>query len=195
MNARIHSRASFAVALVAALLLALSSTAIHAQAPQTKPKIQPPISTEVLQVKLPKAKEATLENGLRLVVLEGYDQLPTFTMQMVIMSGGLSDPPARRGLASATAALLREGTGKRTSREISEQVDLLGAALVAQAELSSLNQARLWRLEKRRRSQDRDSTGARARGGKDLSDRPARLGADNHSARQSRHRTHERGLL
>ncbi|MGH9908596.1 MAG: M16 family metallopeptidase, partial [Pyrinomonadaceae bacterium] len=101
-------------------------------------KIQPPVSREILKVKLPKAEEATLKNGLRVMVLEGYDQLPTFTMQMVILSGGLSDPPDQRGLASFTAALLREGTKTRTSREIAEQVESLGATLNANSDLSSL---------------------------------------------------------
>src|SRR5947209_17957883 len=68
-----------------------------------------PVSREILKVKLPKAEEATLSNGLRVVLLESH-RVPTFTMQMVVMSGGLSDPPNHHGLASFTATLLREGT-------------------------------------------------------------------------------------
>lgn len=100
-------------------------------------KQEPPINKEVLKVKLPKAKEATLKNGLRVIVLEGYDQIPTFTMQMVILSGGLSDPIDNRGLADFTADLLREGTKTRTSREIAEQIESLGATLDADSDLSS----------------------------------------------------------
>ena len=36
-------------------------------------------------------------------------------------------PPDKRGLASVTAALLREGTAKHNSREIAEQLDTMGA--------------------------------------------------------------------
>src|SRR5262249_50404584 len=64
-------------------------------------------------------------------------RVPTFSMDMVIMSGGLSDPPDHRGLASFTAALLREGTAKRSSKEIAEQVDTLGATLGATSGLSA----------------------------------------------------------
>ena len=118
----------FAFALVAVLL---SAQLVEAQ------KQVPPVSRETLKITLPRAKEAMLKNGLRVVVLEGYDQLPTFTMQMVILSGGLSEPSDQRGLANFTAALLRDGTRTRTSREIAEQVESLGASLNANSDLSS----------------------------------------------------------
>jgi len=100
-------------------------------------KNRAPVNHELLKVKLPKANEATLKNGLRVLVLENH-KLPLFTMQMVVMSGGLSDPAENRGLASFTAAMLREGTEKRTSRQISEEVDTLGASLGAAAGVSSI---------------------------------------------------------
>lgn len=125
---RIKSKAFLSLALVALLLSAQ---------PVTAQKQEPPISRETLKVTLPKAKEATLKNGLRVIVLEGYDQIPIFTMQMVILSGGLSDPSDQRGLASSTASLLREGTKTRTSREIAEQIESLGARLSADSDLSS----------------------------------------------------------
>jgi predicted Zn-dependent peptidase len=95
-----------------------------------------PVSKEVLKVKLPKAEETSLANGLRVVLLESH-KVPTLSMGMVILSGGLSDPADDRGLASFTATLLREGTGKRSSREIAEQIDTLGATLFANSGLSS----------------------------------------------------------
>src|ERR1044072_157917 len=50
-----------------------------------------PVNKEILKVKLPKGEEATLPNGLRVILLESH-RVPTFTMQMVILSGGLSGP-------------------------------------------------------------------------------------------------------
>src|SRR3989449_3769317 len=96
-----------------------------------------PVNKEILKVSLPKAQEATLSNGLRVILLENH-RVPTFTMQMVILSGGLSDPADYHGLASFTAALLREGTAKRTSKDIAEQTDTLGALLGTNSGLSSL---------------------------------------------------------
>src|SRR6185295_13483774 len=97
-----------------------------------------PVNKEVLKVKLPKAEEATLPNGLRVVLLRST-KVPTFTMQMVVLSGGgLADKDDFHGLATFTTALLREGTTKRSSKDIAEQVDGLGATFTATAGLSSL---------------------------------------------------------
>ncbi len=95
-----------------------------------------PVNPETLRVVLPKPQEATLSNGLRVALLEDH-KLPMFTLQMSIRGGGLADPPARHGLAMVTAALLREGTKERSSRDIAEQLATLGAVLSASATPSS----------------------------------------------------------
>ncbi|MBI4455589.1 MAG: insulinase family protein [Acidobacteria bacterium] len=95
-----------------------------------------PVNKRILRVKLPRGQETTLENGLRVIVLEDH-RVPTFFMQMVILSGGLSDPPDYHGLASFTASLLREGTRKRSSRQIAEEVESLGATLSGNSGLAS----------------------------------------------------------
>jgi zinc protease len=132
--------------LIALLIIALfSSMALGQggaapQAPATKGAVikgKAPVNKDVLRVKLPKAEEASLPNGLRVVLLSS-NKVPTFTMQMVILSGGLADKADYRGLASFTAALLREGTPKRTSKDIAEQADALGTTLAATSGLSSL---------------------------------------------------------
>jgi len=96
-----------------------------------------PVNKEVLKVKLPKPFEAKLRNGLRVLVLEDH-KLPTFSMQMVILSGGLANSDDQLGVAQYAGAMLREGTRTRSSKQIAEQVDQLGASLNAGAGLSSL---------------------------------------------------------
>src|ERR1044072_4719697 len=113
--------------IVAALiLLALASTLAFAQgtAPQQQQttkgaviKGKAPVNKEVLKVKLPRAEEATLKNGLQVILLPAH-KVPTFNMQLVVMSGGLSDKADYRGLSSFTASLLREGTKTRSSKDI-----------------------------------------------------------------------------
>lgn len=95
-----------------------------------------PVNKNVLKVKLPKAKEAKLPNGLSVILLEN-PKVPTFTAQMVILSGGLADKPDFRGLASFTASLIREGTTKRSSKDIAEQIDSMGATLTTGSGLSN----------------------------------------------------------
>jgi len=133
--------------IVAMLLIALVSSLAFGQqggAPSQQQttkgaviKGKAPVNKEVLKVKLPRAQEATLKNGLRVILLESH-KVPTFNMQLVVLSGGLSDKPDYRGLATFTAALLREGTSKRSSKDIAEQVDALGATLTANSGLSSM---------------------------------------------------------
>ncbi len=129
------------IVLVSSLVLGQGTpTPAGQQQPTTKGAVikgKAPVNKEVLRVKLPRAEEATLKNGLRVLLLHS-DKVPTFNMQMVVLSGGLSDKPDYRGLASFTASLLREGTTKRSSRDIAEQVDALGATLTANAGLSSM---------------------------------------------------------
>jgi zinc protease len=137
-----------ASSLAAALLASASAagqTAAVGGGPQQNPadeglkgvvlKGRAPVNRELLKVRLPRAQEATLKNGLRVVVLESR-RTPTVSMQLVVMSGGLSDPADHRGLAQYTAALLREGTQKRASRDIAEQLDRIGAQLSAGSSLS-----------------------------------------------------------
>src|SRR5690349_15350122 len=139
------TRSNVIVAL--SLIVMVSSLAFGQGGTQTGPgqqttkgaviKGKAPVNKEVLKVKLPRAEEATLKNGLQVILLPSH-KVPTFNMQLVVMSGGLSDKADYRGLANSTAALLREGTTKRSSKDIAEQVDALGATLTATSGLSSL---------------------------------------------------------
>src|SRR5262249_13896085 len=99
-----------------------------------------PVNKDVLKVKLPKPYETTLKNGLQVVILPNH-KVPTFDMQMVILSGGFSDSANEVGAAQFTASLLREGTKTRSSRQIAEQIDALGGTLNANANLSSITSA------------------------------------------------------
>jgi zinc protease len=130
--------------VIISLLIALTSSLAMGQGaavPQTTKgaviKGKAPVNKNVLKVKLPKAEEATLPNGLRVVLLRST-KVPTFTMQMVVLSGGLADPADYHGLATFTAGLLREGTASRSSKDLAEQVDALGATVGATSSLSSL---------------------------------------------------------
>ena len=144
---KIKNRSNTVVALILVLLVSSlafgqgGATQAPAQGPSTTKgaviKGKAPVNKEVLKVKLPQAEEARLPNGLQVVLLKN-PKVPTFNMQMVVLSGGLADQPDYHGLANFTAGLLREGTTKRSSKQIAEQVDALGATLIANAGLSSL---------------------------------------------------------
>jgi zinc protease len=118
-----------------AVIAALSLAAVTASAQEPSPTIgvvrkgKVPVSGEILKIKLPHVSEATLPNGLHLIVLEDR-RLPQISFQLVIPgAGGYFDPPEQPGLASFTASLMREGTASRKSNQISEQLELMAATL------------------------------------------------------------------
>src|SRR5229473_3004425 len=96
-------------------------------------KNKAPVSSEVLRVKLPKAVESKLANGLTILVMEDH-RLPTVTVRLLIQgAGALGDPADLPGLANMTAAMLKEGTKTRSSKQIAEEIERLGATINATA--------------------------------------------------------------
>jgi zinc protease len=92
-----------------------------------------PVSKEILKLKLPRPVEATLANGVTVLILEDH-RFPTITVDFTIEgAGGLWDAENERGLAGTTAQMLREGTAARNSKQISEQIESLGASFFASA--------------------------------------------------------------
>ncbi len=89
-----------------------------------------PVNKEILRVQLPRPDVQTLPNGLTLVLQEDH-KLPTIAFTMWIRPGQLADPADLPGLASFTAEMLREGTERRTSAQMAQEVDQLGATLDA----------------------------------------------------------------
>jgi zinc protease len=101
-------------------------------------KNKAPVSKEILRVKLPQPVEVTLDNGLTVMIMED-NRFPTVSVQLWVNgAGGLFEPSDLPGLASATAALIREGTKTRTSRQIAEEIDNVGATLSANTGFSAL---------------------------------------------------------
>src|SRR5579871_1000406 len=96
-----------------------------------------PVSKDILKVTLPRPFETTLPNGVHLMILEAH-RFPLITVQFELDGARPMSPPASRpGLANATAALLTEGTKTRTSKQIAEQIDSLGASLSASSGFGS----------------------------------------------------------
>jgi len=127
-------------AWIPTIVLALFSFTIHAAVPQeqheeelsqVERKNRAPVSKDILRVKLPRATEKTLSNGLTVLIMENH-RLPLISLQYNISDAGpLYEPAAIPGLASATAQMLTQGTKTKTSVQIAEQIAQLGASLNA----------------------------------------------------------------
>jgi len=87
-------------------------------------------------LKMPKVERSTLTNGIKLVLAERHD-LPVVNFSLSLDAGYASDQFGIPGTATMAMRMLQEGTAKRTSLQMSEQLDLLGANLNAGANLDS----------------------------------------------------------
>src|SRR5438093_11766558 len=88
-----------------------------------------PVSKDVLKVKMPRATETTLSNGLTVLIIEDH-RLPLVSMQLNMSAAGpLFEPANMPGLASVTASMLKEGTKTKTSAQIAEAIAQLGASV------------------------------------------------------------------
>ena len=88
-----------------------------------------PVSNDVLRVKLPKPQEATLANGMKVMVLEDH-RLPRISFQILIPgAGGYYDPANLAGLSGYTAQMMREGTKTKSSQQISQELETMAASL------------------------------------------------------------------
>jgi zinc protease len=95
-----------------------------AQAWRASPPKPGPLGAMVL----PKPTVFTLPNGLTVYLVERHE-LPIVSAQLVMLAGSAGNPAERPGLAGITAAMLTEGTTKRSADEIANAASLLGSDL------------------------------------------------------------------
>lgn len=92
------------------------------------PKQLPPGPQPRPPVRFPAIVRAETKSGLELDTVE-LGQLPLVQLKLVIRSGSATDPEKLPGLAHLTGAMLKEGTLRRSSVQLAEAVDYLGASL------------------------------------------------------------------
>lgn len=97
--------------------------AVQAQTPDrsTRPEVG-----EAPDVALPPIQRFTLDNGMRVELMEKRD-LPLVQLNLVVDAGTVRDETERVGVASLTAAMLDEGAAGRTSLEIADAFEMMGA--------------------------------------------------------------------
>jgi predicted Zn-dependent peptidase len=132
------------LALVAVALLACRGVPVQ-PGPETAAAVAPPTAADRSRVpvpgpppalKVPPQQHFQLSNGLKVRLVE-YHRLPIVALHLVVDAGAVHDPPGRPGLASFTAAMLTEGTQRRTSTRISDDLGFIGASLGAGAGFDS----------------------------------------------------------
>lgn len=95
-----------------------------------------PEMTSTPALDFPTVQRATLSNGLKVVFAERHS-VPVVNMSLLIDSGFAADHGIKLGTASFAISMVDEGTKNLSSREISEQAELLGANLATGCSLDS----------------------------------------------------------
>ena len=110
------------------LILATFLTGVALAAPVDTSKMPETPPLEPFQ--LPPVHEARLDNGLE-VMLVNDDRFPMMQVRLGFRAGMRFDPPELLGLSETVAALLKEGTESRASREFAEALTAIGGSLDA----------------------------------------------------------------
>jgi len=112
----------FGLFLVAGLLTAGSGLA------QKNPKADfqfPPLN----KINMPKVEEVTLENGMKLFLVEDHDY-PTIDLRAMIRTGSIYEPADKLGLASITGNVMRIGGSKKfPGDDLDKLLETLGATV------------------------------------------------------------------
>jgi zinc protease len=111
-----------------ALALIFATATLGAQ--QAPDRSRPPTAGPAPGLKLPAIEKRQLANGLPVWIVELHE-VPVAQINLVVLSGAGDDPAGKYGIASLTAAMLTEGAGSRSSLEIADAIDFLGADLSA----------------------------------------------------------------
>jgi len=86
----------------------------------------PPESGTARDIQFPEIGQATTSSGLAVNTVR-FGALPVVYLRLVIQTGSASDPEELPGVAHFVAEMLKEGTRNRTSAELAESVEFLGA--------------------------------------------------------------------
>ncbi|MEZ5400752.1 MAG: pitrilysin family protein [Bryobacteraceae bacterium] len=93
-------------------------------------RTKPPETGPLADFKLPPFEEKTLPNGLRLMLINDT-RYPMIEVRLGFQAGDKYDPAGMEGLSETVAALLKEGAGKRNSRQVAEELAAIGGDLNA----------------------------------------------------------------
>jgi zinc protease len=87
-----------------------------------------PVPGPQADARFPAIRRATLGNGLQLVVVERH-AVPVVTFDLLVDAGYASDAGRAAGTAKLASGMLDEGTATRSSIQISDELQRLGATL------------------------------------------------------------------
>ena len=113
--------------------LAVCSVTAGAQPPAKAPAPGP-----VKPASIPAFQEATLPNGLRIMLVESKRQ-PVVSLALMLPAGDAYDPNGKEGLATMVASILTKGAGKRSADQVSSDIEGVGGSIGASSGADFMN--------------------------------------------------------
>jgi predicted Zn-dependent peptidase len=97
-------------------------------------------------IEIPRVERVTLANGMQLFLVEDHE-LPTISIQAMIRTGSIYEPPEKIGLADITGTVMRTGgTASKTGDQIDEELERVAASVETGIGLNS-GYANMWVLK------------------------------------------------
>ncbi len=106
----------------------------------------PPAAGPASKLELPVPKKMQLENGLAVLLVEQHT-VPIVAANLVVLAGSEGNPVDKPGLASFTADMLDEGTKRRSTLQLADDLARIGAQLTT-ATTSDASNANIRSLKK-----------------------------------------------
>lgn len=119
--------------ILTAILLLASHHPLRAQSPAAPP---PPMPLRAAEI--PPFQEATLPNGVRVVLVESHRQ-PTVVFRLVLPAGAVHDPADKAGTSALVATLLTKGAGTRSAEQFAAAIENAGGSLQAVSDDDNLS--------------------------------------------------------
>ena len=111
--------------------------ATYTKTPSSFDRSIEPTSGETPSLAVPKVYESTLENGLKIFGIEN-NEVPLVRFNLTIDGGQLLESMDKLGVANLTAILLNKGTKNKTTQELEEAIQDLGASIFSYAGKESI---------------------------------------------------------
>jgi len=93
---------------------------------------RPPAPMPIAPAQFPPFQQATLPNGLKLLVVAN-PRLPVLSISLAFSAGSQYDPDGKAGLADMVASVLTKGAGSRDAEAVSAAIEGVGGSLSAVA--------------------------------------------------------------
>lgn len=115
---------------LARVLLIAGAAPLSAQTPVPSGPVAPPAPMPLRAAVIPPFQEATLPNGVRVVLVENHRQ-PSVVFRLVMPAGTIHDPANKAGTSALVATLLTKGAGARSAEQFATAIENTGGGLQA----------------------------------------------------------------